>query len=276
MTTTQSPRELADALARLYDVDLLEDPGDTDLYLALAARTGGPILEVAVGSGRVAIPLTQAGHNVTGIDLDSAMLRRARERATRAGRTVAGRLTLVEGDARDLPATLGTFRLAFVALNSLLIFGSRSDQRAAVRSIADHLEPGGLLVVDVWLPHAEDLARYDGRVGLEYLRQDPETGFSVTKLASAIHDTATGVVDLTVIFDEGRQGEPSRRWVRQDRLRLVSADELRGFAEDAGLIVETLAGGYDLTSIGPGDDRAILVAQRAAPPARRSTRNRPA
>ena len=67
-------------------------------------------------------------------------------------------------------------------------------------------------------------------------------------------------VTLTTIFEEGGQGEPTRRWVRRDRLRLVSADELRGFAEDAGLIVELLAGGYELGPMGPGSERAILVA----------------
>ena len=58
----EAVQELADALARLYDVDLLEDPGDLDLYLALAARTGGPILECGVGSGRIAVPLAAAGY----------------------------------------------------------------------------------------------------------------------------------------------------------------------------------------------------------------------
>jgi SAM-dependent methyltransferase len=256
------PETAADALARLYDVDLQDDPGDLDLYLALAARTGGPILELGVGTGRIAVPLAAAGYEVTGVDHDPAMLRRARERATRAGRKAQTHLTLVEGDARALPRDIGTFRLAIVALNSLLVFGTRGDQRRTLRVMADLLEPDGLAVTDVWLPDAEDLARYDGRLGLEYARRDADTGNQVTKLASADHDAAGGTVDLTTLFDEGRQGEAPRRWVRTDRLRLVGADELRGMAEDAGLTVEVVAGGYDLAPIGPGDDRAILVAIR--------------
>jgi len=258
---TAPDEPVADALARLYDVDLLQDPGDLDLYLALAARTDGPILELGVGSGRIAVPLAAAGYAVTGVDLDPAMLRRARARAANAGRAAARNLTLVEGDARTVgPAEVGgPFGLAFVALNSLLVFGSRADQRRTLQAMADHLAPGGLAVVDVWLPDADDLARYDGRLGLEYTRRDPDSGNLVVKLASAYHDAATSAVDLTAIFEEGRQGEPSRRWVREDRLRLVGADELRGFAEDAGLTVEILAGSYDLAPLGPGDDRAVLV-----------------
>lgn len=261
----------ADALARLYDVDLLADPGDLDLYLALAARTGGPILELGVGSARIAAPLAAAGYAVTGVDLDPAMLRRARERTALQGPIARANLSLVEGDARSLRVDAGPFKLAFIALNSLLVFGSRSDQARAVHAMADQLAPGGLAVVDIWLPDAEDLTRYDGRLGLEYSRRDPETGLTVTKLASAWHDAATGAVALTAIFEEGRQGEAPRRWIRHDRLRLVGADELRAFAEDAGLTVEVIAGGYDLAPLGPGDDRAILVAARGGS---RATRRR--
>jgi SAM-dependent methyltransferase len=258
----------ADAHARLYDVDLLEDPGDVDLYLALAGRTGGPILELGVGSGRVATKLAAAGFDITGVDLDAAMLRRAREHAVRAGRSVERRLTLVERDARDLGDSVGAFRLAFIALNSLFVFGDRRDQERTVVAMAEHLEADGLAVIDVWLPAADDLARYDGRLGLEYVRRDPETGFTVTKTASALHDAATGTVELTVLFDEGPDGEPPRRWIRQDHLRLVGPDDLRGFAERAGLEVETIAGSYALDEIRAGDDRAILVARK---PRRRGT-----
>ncbi len=82
----------------------------------------------------------------------------------------------------------------------------------------------------------------------------------VTKTGSAQHDATSATVNLTTIFEEGGQGEPVRRWLRRDRLRLVSADELHGFAEDAGLEVELLAGGYDMSPLGPGSDRAVLLA----------------
>jgi Methylase involved in ubiquinone/menaquinone biosynthesis len=249
----------AAALARLYDLDLADDPGDLDLYLALAERAEGPILELAVGTGRIAVPLAEAGHLVTGVDIDPAMLERARDRM----RAAAGedRLTLIEGDIVGLRLPdAGRFGLAFIALNSLLVLPTRAAQRAAIRALADHLAPGGLAVVDVWLPDADDLARFDGRIILEWPRLDPETGAMVTKADSAQHDAATATVTLTTIFEEGGQGTPARRWVRRDRLRLVSADELRDFAQEAGLIVEILAGSYDMGPMGPGSERAILLA----------------
>jgi len=254
----------ARALARLYDVDLIEDPGDLDLYVALARRTGGPILELGGGTGRLAIPLAEAGHDVTVVDLDPAMLERAERRRAELPAGTAARLTLVEADLLDLRLeAAGTFALAFIALNTLFLLATRDRQRAAVEVLARHLAPGGLAVVDIWLPETDDLARFDGRMILEYEREDPETGLLVTKVAAARHDPTSGVVDLTSIYEEGAPGSPTVRWIRRDGLRLVGADELRSMAEDAGLDVEIVAGDYDLEPLRPGSDRAILVAERA-------------
>ena len=107
---TPSTTSTAAALARLYDLDLIEDPGDLDLYLALAERTGGPVLELAAGSGRLAVPLAAAGNRVTAVDLDPAMLARARAFAAREG-VGEDELTFVEADLhRPAPARGGPVR----------------------------------------------------------------------------------------------------------------------------------------------------------------------
>lgn len=264
-TSDLTPRdpESAAALAHLYDLDLTEDPGDVDLYLALAGRTGGPVLELAAGSGRLAVPLARAGYRITGVDIDPAMLDRARTAAALAGAEVAGRMTWVEADLVGLRLPdAGRFRLAFIGLNSILALGSRRAQREALRTMAAHLEPGGLAVVDAWQPDAEDLARFDGRLILEWGRLDAATGDQITKIGSAQHDAATQTVRLTTLYEAGPPGERPRRWLRVDTMRLVSADELAGFAEDAGLQVELVAGGYGLEPLAPGSDRAILLAVR--------------
>ncbi len=252
----------AEALARLYDLDLAEDPGDLDLYLALAGRTGGPVLELAVGSGRLAVPLAASGVDVTGVDTDRAMLARARSAADAAGLEAARRLRLVEDDARTvrLPDR-GAYRLATIPFNSIFLMGTRRQQADAVATLAAHLAPGGLAVVDAWLTDADDLSRYDGRLSLEWVRDEPATGRTVTKTASAIYDPASGVVRLTTIFEASAPGEAPARWVRVDRLRLVGPDELVAFAEAAGLVVETLAGDYDLGPLEGGAERVVLVAR---------------
>ena len=84
----------------------------------------------------------------------------------------------------------------------------------------------------------------------------------MTKTVAALHDAATATVLLTAIYDEGRPGGSLTRWVRRDLLRLIGAGELVDLARAAGFEVETLAGDYGLEPLGPGAERAILVARR--------------
>lgn len=257
-----APSTLADDLARYYDLDLQDDPGDLELYRTLLTRVGGPVLELAAGSGRLAVPLALAGHAVVALDNDPAMLRRAEAAwSARRGRRAADRLRCVEADLTTVRLE-ERFGLVFIGLNSLLLLADGDAQAAAFRTMAAHLLPDGLAVVDVLVPDADDLALYDGRLLLEWVRPDPATGEQVVKLASARHDAATSTVELTVIFEASPpEGGAVRRSLRRDRLRLVSARELELLAQGAGLVVELLAGDHQLTPHGPGAERAVLVAR---------------
>jgi SAM-dependent methyltransferase len=271
--STMKDQPAADALARLYDLDLAEDPGDIELYRALARRTGDPIVELAVGSGRIAAALVADGHHVVGVDIDPAMLARARAAregdAASGGRAPAsaGQLDLVEGDLLDAPenptvAAAGPYRLAILGLNSILLLAGADRQRAALAAMASLLAPGGIAVVDAWQPNPMDLIAFDGRLSLEWLRIDPETGREVTKTVAAWFDPATRLVTLTTIFEEGSPGAAPARWTRADALRLVTVDELASFAAAAGLEVEQLAGDHELGPLGPGSDRVVIVARK--------------
>jgi len=257
----------AAAIARLYDLDLSVDPGDVELYLALAKRTGGPILELAVGSCRIATPLATAGYTVVGVDIDEAMMSRGRARLAMAGQAAAGRVNLIESDmaaAADDPQVraAGPYKLAILALNSILILTTPARQRAALRSMAMALAPGGVAVVDAWLPVPADLTAFDGRLSLDWLRTDPETGLEVTKSSAAWFDPTSRLVTLITTFEEGAPGSAPIRWTRQDALRMITADELIDYAADAGLQVEQLAGDHELGPMSPGSDRAVLLARK--------------
>jgi SAM-dependent methyltransferase len=264
MPTTRH-ESAAEALARLYDLDLAENPGDAELYRALARRTGGPVIELAVGTGRIAAPLADDGHRVVGVDLDPAMLARARRRAyPRDG----GAVDLVEADLVDAPEqkdvrAAGPYRLAILGLNSILLLPSAERQRAALASMARLLAPGGLAVVDAWQPSPTDLVTFDGRLSLEWLRTDPESGHDVTKSVAAWFDPATRLVTLTTIFEEGAPGDSPVRWTRSDALRLITVDELSSFTRAAGLEVEQVAGDHELGRLAPDSDRVVLVARKA-------------
>lgn len=260
MTETRAER-----LARWYDLDLQDDPGDLPLYLALAARTEGAVLELAAGSGRIAIPLALAGSAVVALDNDPAMLARCAAEWRRVrGRRPVDRLRCVTHDLTT--ARLGErFALVILAVNGLGLLGGREGAAAALRTIAAHLAPGGRAVIDLSLPGPDELAEHDGRLRLEWVRTDPTTGETVMKQTAARYDPATATVTLTQIFDAAPAGGgPLTRDLREDRIALFAAGELVALAEGAGLAVETLAGDLDLGPFGPGAERIILIAGPAA------------
>ena len=141
-----------------------------------------------------------------------------------------------------------------------LIVTLAEGQAAALGTLAAHLRPDGRAVVDVWLPGPDDLALYDGRLLLEWLRDDPETGERVTKTASARYDSATSSLHLTQLYDASAPGERGlRRTIRTDRIRLIGASELVSMAASVGLRVETMAGDHQMAPFGPGAERAVVV-----------------
>jgi len=118
------------------------DPA-VDRLAELAA--GGAVLEFAIGTGRVAIPLRQKGVPVSGIEIAPAMLRRLREKMDE------GTLPVVLGDMTTATVP-GRFSLVFLVFNGISNVGTQAEQIACFRNAARHLTPGGRFVVELWVP----------------------------------------------------------------------------------------------------------------------------
>ncbi len=239
---------------------MVEDPGDVAMYLALAAEGRGSILELCAGSGRIAVPLAAAGHDVTAVDRDPDMLDRARTAWKRhpARKAGDGSLTLVENDVTllDLPKR---FDLVILALNSLLLLDGRDAQLAAFRAMAHHLEPTGRAVMDVWLPSAADLELYDGRLMLDWVRRGEERDEHVAKLTAARHDPESATAEITTFFDAWQDTKRPRRVMRQDTAYLLNATGVRRLLREAGLTAERWAGDYSLAPFEAGGDRLVVI-----------------
>jgi len=145
----------------IYDFVSRSRRDDVELWLTLANETGGPVLELACGTGRALLPLAQAGYECVGIDLSPYMLRIARRKLAQEPADVRGRVTLAEGDMKSFD--LGReFGLVFITARSLQALLTREDQRACLQRCARHLRPGGLLGIDVFNPRLDRLVRPGG------------------------------------------------------------------------------------------------------------------
>jgi SAM-dependent methyltransferase len=124
--------------------------GDAAFYLDLARRSGGEVLEIGVGTGRVALQLAAAGVRVTGVDASAAMLAIAAEKAAGAG--VADRLRLECADMRTFALAGEKFTLAIVPFRAFQVLLAPQDQFAALEAIQGHLCPGGVLALHLFDP----------------------------------------------------------------------------------------------------------------------------
>jgi SAM-dependent methyltransferase len=142
----------------LYDLPSLYDrvvpPGPCEaFYRDVAAHAGDPILELACGTGRLAVPLAADGHEVVGLDASPSMLGAARAKAEANG----VELDLVQGDMRDFD--LGRrFALVIVSCNSLAHLVRNEDLASCLAAVARHLAPGGVFAFDVVNPSLRELA----------------------------------------------------------------------------------------------------------------------
>lgn len=133
-----------------YDVEHGALDADGEFMLAVARRCGGPVLDIACGSGRIALPLARGGLAVTGIDLSRPMLERTR--AQSAGLP----LSLHLADCRDFQVPGGPFACATMAGHAFQQMLTDGDQRALFRCVHRHLAPGGIFVFDSRNDNGED------------------------------------------------------------------------------------------------------------------------
>ena len=136
-----------DAIAALYDPWSRSVTEDVDFYVAQARKAGGPVVELGVGTGRIAVPIAKAGVRVIGIDDSESMLALCRTRAEEAG--VSDLVELRLGDLRR-PPVLERVRLVTCPFRALLHLSSDGERLEALRAVYLLLEPGGRFAFDVF------------------------------------------------------------------------------------------------------------------------------
>ncbi len=157
-------------VAPLYDLEFDEFDIDLDLYRGYAEIVGSPILELGCGTGRLLVPLAEAGFDVTGVDASLDMLERARARLERSE---LSNVDLVHGDMRQLAGLPNdTFRLVFCAVNSFLHLESRVAQLDTLSAVRRVLDDRGVLV-HRRIPPDSTRAQRNGRSTSPRRRLDP-------------------------------------------------------------------------------------------------------
>jgi ubiquinone/menaquinone biosynthesis C-methylase UbiE len=224
-----------EAFARRYDEWSAHMTEDVGFYVQLAREADGPLVELAIGNGRVAIPVAKAtGRSVIGIDSSPAMLEQARTRAREAG----VELDLREGDMRDirLDERAG---LIYCPYRALLHLRTWADRRRTFEGVAASLRPGGRFAWNAFAFDHQVAARLDG----QHLDEP---------LPHTVH-YAVGDNRIDITLDDGATS--SLWW--------ATKNEWLGLLDVAGLELEAFYSGFDRQPV-DDDSREYVVVARAS------------
>jgi SAM-dependent methyltransferase len=230
---------LYDSIARLYDPWSVSVTEDVQFYVEEAQRAGSPVVELAVGTGRIAVPTAAAGIRVIGIDSSPGMLEVCRERAELAG--VAGLLDLRLGEL-EAPPVEERVGLVTCPFRSFLHLLDDEARLRALRAARELLVPGGRLAFDVFAPGAQDIADTHGR----WLEREPGI------FERADWDSRARTLTLSVRGDSG---------ATTFTLAWLSPEEWRALLERAGFQVLGCFGWFDRRPYTTGED-TVWIARR--------------
>ena len=229
-----------DSIARLYDPWSASVIEDISFYVDEALAAGGPVVELGVGTGRIAIPTALAGVPVIGVDSSPGMLAVCAERGREAG--VGPLLDLRLGDLRRPPVEE---RVALVTcpFRAYLHLPSDEDRLEALRAAGNLLGTDGRLVFDIFTPSAEDIAETNGL----WLEREPQIW------ERADWDLERQTLTLSV---RGATGESTMTlwWLAPERWHALLAE--------AGFAVDACYGWFDRRPYTGGEDSVWIASRR--------------
>ena len=247
-----------DAFARFYDDDYRDYADDIPLVLQTAQTVGRSALELGCGTGRVLIPLADAGCHVIGVDGSAALLAIARGKA--ADRPLP--IRLVQADMRSFQLAQIEVDFVFVVSNTLMHLTTQADQLMALKCANRHLRVGGLLLIDLFNP---DVAYLESIAGIQELAdrwEDGKSGAQVLKWTTRYLDAARQLQETLFIYEEifpdGRAAQTRISF----RLRYWWPDEGARLLQKAGFAVDELFGDFDGSPYHRDSERLIFIARK--------------
>ena len=250
-------------IADLYDhVVPYRERTDVAFFVEAAVESGGPVLEIGCGTGRVLIPTARAGVEIVGLDLSPHMLEVCRKQLQSEPEEVQSRVQLVHADMRDfrLPQR---FELATTPFRPFQHLMTVNDQLACLECIRRHLVEGGKLILDIFNPSLEALVSDDlGReVGQEPEFTTPDGRRVLRRQRTVSRDRFSQVNQIELIYYVTHPDGREERLVHAFPMRYLFRFEAEHLLVRSGFSVEQVYAGYDKSPYGsqyPGE--LILVA----------------
>jgi len=237
--------------AEFYDVEFSTRDLEIPFFRKHARQAGGPVLEVACGTGRITLPIAREGVDVTGLDVSRSMLEQARRKACAEGLNIEW----IEQDCRDMNHAR-RFALIFSATNAMQHLLDFESACAFLQSAHGLLAPGGRLILDVFNPNLIKLAR---TFAARYLHKTIATpdGQSIRVEAATEYHADTQILHFDLFYLRGEQLVRTKRV----NMRCYFPEELLALCRYNGLEIVNRFGDYDEGQFSGSSAKQILICQ---------------
>ena len=239
--------------------------GDVEWCRRKAVHSGGPVLELGAGTGRISIPIAEAGIRVTALDAAEDMLERLRAKARALDPSVLEHMSVVHADMRRFSAG-GPFALAIIPFRAFLHNQTRDDQIATLRCAHEHLRPGGELALNVFHPSLEYMAANAGAYAGVWRWRDTRKltggGFVVYSQASR-YDTVHQRVQTMFRTEEfAADGALARTHMMNLELAYLYPSDIAALLAESGFELVRLSGDFAGRPFEHDGDELVVEARR--------------
>jgi SAM-dependent methyltransferase len=252
--------------AELYDTYATGIEGDLDFYLEEATKAGSPVLELGCGTGRILIPIAQAGIDIVGLDRSQKMLSIAKGKIAGLPPETRNHIQLREGDMRDFSLDQ-RFNLVLIPFRAFLHLLTSEDQRLALGRIREHLVEGGLLALNIFDPSISIIAAHMGSLGQARKKiaefNHPASGNKVIQWDTRRYDLENQIIYEYFIFEElDEKGSKQSTTYSPLKLRFLYRFEMQYLLELSGFKVEALYGDFQRGPFRHGKEQ-IWIARKS-------------
>lgn len=243
---------------RYYDQAYRRRRHDVRFYTELAIESGGPVLELGVGTGRVALAIAKAGVDVVGIEPMTPMLEQARHRLAQLPQAARARIELREGELQRVRLRR-KFPLVIAPFNVWMHLYTREQIERGFATVRHHLEPGGRFVFDVLLPDPASLARNPSKRYRGGTVRHPRDGVRYQYSEYFSYDPAAQIE--TVMMDFEHPNEKARSFCTPLTQRQFFPAELEALLHYNGFRVESHTGDFDGKPISVATESQVVIAR---------------
>src|SRR5262245_17500150 len=239
--------------------------GDAEWYRRKAVESGGPVLELGAGTGRITIPIAEDGLSIYALDSDDGMRRVLQHKVARLPEDVQIRIVLVGGDMRSFRLNQ-KFGLVIAPFRAFLHNLTTEDQKACLQSVYQHLRPGGRFAFNVFHPSLQYMSNHAGalagvwRLDGEFKLED---GSRLIRSEAGYYDTVRQRVHSLHRYEQfGADGDLKRTFLHRLELAYLYSADIRRLLEESGFGKIETSGGFDGRPFKNDTDELVIEAAR--------------